>query len=105
MARFDHAYLKALAQRLGRPLETLYALSGGNDPFIADLPSRRAGAEWVAEIWNDLGVQPGAHVRRVFYQMVSQDPLLAMLNGDPFINTEECWNHFALHRRTRVISI
>ena len=48
----DHEYLKQLAKQLGRPLETLYVLAGANDPFIADVPSRRAAAEWLAEIWN-----------------------------------------------------
>ena len=95
----DHEYLKQLAKQLGRPLETLYVLAGANDPFIADVPSRRAAAEWLAEIWNDLDVQPGAHLRRLFYLMVSQETPLTMLTGEPFINTEECWNVLCLASR------
>ena len=93
MARIDHAYLKALARRLRRPLETLYALSGGNDPFIADVPARRAAAEWVTQIWDAVGILLGAHVRRVFYRMVSQAMPFTMLNGELFINTDDCWNY------------
>ena len=52
----DHERLKALSRQLGRPLSTLYALSGANDPFVAGQPARRAAAEWFAEVWNDLGV-------------------------------------------------
>jgi hypothetical protein len=88
----DHARLKQLAKELDRPLETLYALSGSNDPFLADMPARRARAEWFADtIWTGLDIASGAHLRRIFYQAISQDPPLTTLSGEPFINTEECW--------------
>ena len=89
----DHEYLKQLAKRLGRPFSTLYVLSSSNDPFIADTPNRQAVAEWLADIWDRLAVASGAHVRRVFYRMVSQKPLFQMPNGKPFLNTDDCWNY------------
>ena len=88
----DYDYLKQLSKQLGRPLETLYALSGSNDPFIVDKESRTAAAAWLAKIWDDLDVQPGAHLRRVFYVMISQKKPFRMLNRQPFINTEDCWD-------------
>ena len=39
----NYEYLKALSKELRRPLETLYALSGANDPFRVDLPSEGRG--------------------------------------------------------------
>ncbi len=45
----DHAGLKALAKELGRPLFTLEVTR--QDPFTADVPARRAAAEWFAELW------------------------------------------------------
>ena len=89
----DHEYLKQLARQLGRPFSTLYVLSSSNDPFIADAPNRQAVAEWLADIWDRLAVASGAHVRRVFYRMVSQKPLFQMPNGKPFLNTDQCWNY------------
>jgi hypothetical protein len=32
------------------------------------------------------------HIRRVHYQIVSQNPPVAMPNGLPYENTETCWN-------------
>jgi hypothetical protein len=95
----NHDHLKRLAKQLRRPLETLYVLASANDPFIADMPSRRVAAKWLAGVWNDLDVQPGAHLRRLFYLMISQETPIAMLTGEPFINTEECWNVLCLASR------
>jgi hypothetical protein len=95
----NHERLKQLAKQLGRPLETLIVLAGANDPFVADTPSRRASAEWLAKIWNRLDVKPGAHLRRLFYLMISQKTPIKMLTGEPFINTEECWAVLCLASR------
>jgi hypothetical protein len=73
LSTINHDYLKQLAKKLRRPLETLFVLSGGNDPFIADMPSRSAAAEWFAEIWETLGFASAViHIRRIFYRMISQ---------------------------------
>jgi hypothetical protein len=98
----DHERLKVMSKLLGRPLFTLYALSVANDPFIAGQPARRAAAEWFAEVWNDLGVERGFHLRRIHYAAMSQDPPILMPNGKPYINTDECagfLNHAALDAR------
>jgi hypothetical protein len=94
MTAITKAQLKRIAHELHRPVTTLYALSASNDPFItADSPNRRAAAEWFARrAWRALRIEPGAHIRRVFYRVISQDWPLAMPNGQPFLNTDDCWN-------------
>jgi hypothetical protein len=41
---YDYDGLKALAKELGRRLDTVYALSGSNDPFMVEMPRRREAA-------------------------------------------------------------
>jgi hypothetical protein len=94
----NHEYLKALSKELRRPLETLYALASDNDPFVVDQPSRRAGAEWYADLSRRLGIRPGAHLRRIHYLLISQDPPPVM-NGEPYQNTDYCWQILARYSR------
>ena len=61
------------------------------DPFMA--PDRRAGAEWFAAIWDKFDIQPGAHLRRIHYLLVSQDPSVLMVSGKPYLNDEQCWKY------------
>jgi hypothetical protein len=92
MSKIDYEYLKQKAKELDRPLGSLYALSGANDPFMAGM-SRQARAEWfAATIWHALGIQTGGHLRRIFYRAISQSTALTMLDNAPFVNTEECWS-------------
>jgi hypothetical protein len=60
---------------------------GGNR---ADCDGRLAGAQWFAEVYERLGITREAHQRRIHYRIVSWDPLILMLNGQPYINTEQC---------------
>jgi hypothetical protein len=90
---YDHAGLKELAKELDRPLYTLEVL--GHDPFTAGAPARKAGAEWFARLWKkraSLGVKPGQklHLHGFHYVVVSQQPLLKMLDGSNYENTTEC---------------
>jgi hypothetical protein len=82
----DRDSLKVLAKNLARPLSTLTVTR--NDPFTAGTPARRASAEWFAELWDRFDIQPGAHLRRIHYLLVSQ-PVL-MVDGEPYINTVFC---------------
>jgi hypothetical protein len=68
----DYEGIKALAEALHRPAETLIALSSSNDPFYLP-PRRQMAAEWFAtEIWPLLlNIEDGVHVRRVHYVLVS----------------------------------
>jgi hypothetical protein len=85
MADLDHDALLALAKEHKRPLYTLEITH--RDPFTADQPARRAAAEWFAELWNRFDIQPGAHLRRIHYVLISQEPgSVTMLDGSPYLN-------------------
>ena len=87
-ATLDHSSLKALAKQLRRPLYTLAVTS--NDPFTAGVTFRRTGAEWFQQLWQRLGVQPGAYLHRIHYLCVSQKTPILMPNGEEYQNTEKC---------------
>ena len=91
-AKFDYLGIKTLAEELGRPVSTLYALSANNDPFYI-APARSKAAAWFAEEWRRLKIATGWHYRRIHYVFVSQDGETAvlMLSGLPYENTLECW--------------
>jgi hypothetical protein len=61
----DLDYLQALSRELDRPVKTLIALGVDNDPFYADMRSRRAAAEWFADLWQRIGFRHGVHLRRI----------------------------------------
>ena len=91
---FSYETLKTLAESLGRPLGTLIALAGVNDPFYAGVASRRANAEWFAEIWERLDLSRRTqHLRRIHYILVSQTALIQFRDGKPYTNTQECWQY------------
>ena len=82
--------LKALVDELGRPLKTLIAQADHTDPWMAGAPHRCAKAEWLAALWQRFGATPGTHIRRFHYLLVSQ-PSVSMPNGEPYLNTDECY--------------
>src|SRR6266699_2576544 len=49
-------------------------------------------AEWFASLWQAFRYTSKVHIRRVHYQIVSQNPPVVMPNGLPYENTEGCWN-------------
>ena len=83
--------LKALAEKLGRPLKTLIAQADHTDPWMAGAPARRSKAEWFAAQWQRFGAAPGTHIRRFHYLLVSQEPPVLMPDGEAYLNTEECY--------------
>jgi hypothetical protein len=92
--------LKALAKERGCRIDKMLVLSTSTDPFYADLPARRAQAEWFARLWAEFSFAAGTHLRRVHYVLVSQKiPILLpdseKLNrkDQPYANTEECWGY------------
>ncbi len=98
----NYAALKALSDELKRPLETLIALARMNDPFFAGIPSRRAGAEWFAALWERLQIKHGSHLRAIHYKIVSQpEPVLNPL-GLPYHNTQEDWARLNVAQRDAV---
>ena len=83
----DHAALLALSKELKRPLYTLEITQ--RDPFTAGRAGRKAEAEWFAELWQRFDIQPGAHLRRIHYRLVSQEPgIVLMPDGSPYLNLD-----------------
>ncbi|MFL5591033.1 MAG: hypothetical protein ACJ8DI_25745 [Ktedonobacteraceae bacterium] len=88
----DYESLKSLAKELKRRVTSLLALSSNNDPFYCGMPAQRDKARWFAALWKKFGYTRGVHLRRMHYQIVSQDPPIKMVNGEPYENTEKCWD-------------
>lgn len=84
--------LKQLSASTSISLKDLIVLSRSNDPFLCGQPSQVRRAEWFTEQWDRLGFtgMTGVHIRRMHYKLVSGTPV-AMLNGRPYQNTDECW--------------
>ena len=75
--------LKKLADQLNRPIKTMRVLK--RDPFDV-LPADRALAQWAAELWQRFDMQPGAHIRRLHYRLVSQPKPIKKPDGSPYLN-------------------
>jgi hypothetical protein len=91
----NYESLKQMAATLDRPVATLIAQDAGADPFYANLPMRELRAHWFKHVWDRLDIKPGAHLRRIHYQLVSQAPPIELpreVNGTwEYINTFNCW--------------
>jgi hypothetical protein len=80
--------LSALSKELGWTKASLAILS--RDPFSADTPARKRDAEWITALWHRFNVQPGAHLRRAHYILVSQTAgSVKMPSGQPYENKEK----------------
>lgn len=88
---FDYYYLKSWAKLDGCKINQLLALAPQNDPFYTGSPAEEEGARWFIDLWNRFGYKTGIHLRRVHYQIVSQDPPVLRPNGKPYENTENDW--------------
>lgn len=86
------ADLQYLAAKLRRRLDTLYDLSPGNDPYMADAPARSRDAGWATEIFKDFEIRAEVHGRRVHYRMISQDQPILQPDGREYVNTVNCFN-------------
>jgi hypothetical protein len=93
---WQYDYIKFLAKERGCKVTDLIALNSGNDPFYVGTPSDRLIGEWFAKLWRKFGYGAGVHVRRVHYQIVSQDPPITMPNGNAYENTEACWDFLSM---------
>jgi hypothetical protein len=91
-ASYGYADLKAIAKSMRRPLASLYGQSENHDPWGAEIPFRRAAAEWFATIWHSLDIQPGAHLRRIHYRLASQAAPVLRVNGEPYTNSLKCYS-------------
>ncbi|RUU98602.1 hypothetical protein EOB36_23250 [Mesorhizobium sp. M6A.T.Cr.TU.017.01.1.1] len=69
----------------------LIALSPQNDPFYAGVAHREQAARWFAALWERFGWGAGVHLRRAHYLLVSQDPPVKKVDGEPYGNTLNDW--------------
>src|SRR5215472_13209627 len=97
--------IKHFARETGQRVTDLIPLAPQNDPFYTGTPGDWALAEWFAGLWQAFGYATRVHIRRIHYQIVSQNPPVLMPNGLPYENTEGCVRHIGawwiLPRRQR----
>jgi hypothetical protein len=86
------ADLVALAARMGIFQKDLIAMSAETDPYLADREGRREWAEWFADQYERLGIEHGAHLRRIHYRLISQPEPVIMPNGEAYVNTLDCFD-------------
>jgi len=88
---FDYKEIKKLAKEMGRKIDEFLALSSGNDPFYSESEGRMKNALWFKEMWDKFG-GPGSHLRRLHYQIVSQETPILRPNGEEYLNTQKDWD-------------
>src|SRR5215469_7437381 len=88
----NYETIKQYARQTGQRVTDLIALAPQNDPFYMGTPTDVAMAEWFAGLWRAFGYSTGVHLRRIHYQVVSQQPPALLPNGLPYENTVECWD-------------
>ena len=74
MQEYTYEALKLLAKQRGRKVTDYVALAPQNDQFYTGSPGEKALAEWFSDLWYKFGYVGNVHIRRVHYQIVSQDP-------------------------------
>jgi hypothetical protein len=90
---YNYETLKQLAQRDGKKVTDLIAMSRNRDPFYVGAPGDVIKAKWFADIWHRFNYVSGIHIRRMLYQIVSQEKSQSILlpSGKAFENTESHW--------------
>lgn len=89
--KITYDVIKALAKEQRIPITDLIALAPQNDPFYTGTPRDLSLGQWFADLWRSFGYSTGVHIRRMHYQLVSQNPTVRFPNGLPYENTEQCW--------------
>jgi len=89
--KITYDVIKALAKEQHVPITDLIALAPANDPFYTGTPRDLEMGRWFADLWQEFGYAQGVHIRRMHYQLVSQNPPVRLPNGKPYENTMECW--------------
>lgn len=92
----DYSTIKQLARERGVKVTDLIALAPQNDPFYCGQEAQQAAGRWFAGLWERFGYTNGVHIRRIHYQIVSQQPPVQKPNGLPYENTENDWGFLSL---------
>lgn len=102
----DYDYLKEEAKARGVPVTDLMALSPANDPFYSGTPGDVTLAKWFGRLWRQFGYSSGVHIRRMHYQIISQEPPVLLPDGTPYENTERCWDKLnAAAKQARYLNV
>jgi len=88
---WNYEAIKQLAAESGVRVTDLLALAPQNDPFYTGRPAEVAAAQWFFILYRQFGYSGGVHLRRIHYQIVSQNPPVKMPNGETYENTDNCW--------------
>jgi len=78
-------------KKQGHNAKDLIVLAAANDPFYMGQPAQEIRAKWFSDLWERFGYDRGVHLRRVHYQIVSQNEPVLMPNTMPYENTKGCW--------------
>ena len=89
----NYTTIKREAQALGCSVNDLIALAPQNDPFYTGRPAELDAAQWFANLWARFGYGHGVHLRRIHYQLVSQDLPIQKPNGTRYENTDNDWKY------------
>ena len=92
----DYNTIKQLAQDEGLTVKDLIALAPQHDPFYVGTEGDLEKGRWFADLWHKFGYGTGVHLRRMHYQLVSQDPPVLKPNGKAVENTEADWDFLGL---------
>lgn len=85
----------ALKKELGvSRVDQVTVLAPNNDPFYKGSPAHWRDARWFADLWERFGYSRGVHLRRVHYQVLSNE--LASPDGTPYENTEGDWTRLCM---------
>lgn len=95
-SKMSYETIKRLAKEQGVSVTDLIVLAPKNDPFYRGTKGDVEKAQWFADLWGRFGYTSGVHLRRVHYQLVSQDPPLLRPDGKPYENTERDWDYLGL---------
>lgn len=83
--------IKKLSKSTKCTVKDLLALSPQNDPFYLGQKSQLELAKWFKDLWDQFGYEEGVHLRRIHYQVLSQDPPVSLPNGKLYENTNNSW--------------
>ena len=88
----NYQALKRLAKASKVSVKELLALAPQNDPFYINTKGDVEKAEWLAEIYEELGSPSQVHIRRIHYFLVSREDILKP-NGEQYENTQNDWGY------------
>ena len=94
MSKFHYDSIKTLARENGLRVGDLLALAPANDPFYTGRPSEIEAAQWFADVFRQFGYFQSVHLRRIHYQIVSQEEPIHLPGGKgAYENTKRCWDY------------